>query len=140
MFHICLYYTVLSFPCSLVITCWERSDILVLLCVIFPCVFVTFQYDVSVHVWYLIVFIPDLCLLLYFRTTSFDFFLVLYIPVESYDHAGMVSSDNLQNFLNPTSFDKICKENFPFIMTKICEHMDNHWSMSESMIRYFKHN
>ena len=38
-----------------------------LLCVVVPCVFVTFPYyDVSNQVWYLIVSIPYLCLLLYF--------------------------------------------------------------------------
>ena len=31
--------TVLSVPCSLVVTCWERADLLALLYVIFPCVF-----------------------------------------------------------------------------------------------------
>ena len=46
------------------ITCWERADILALLCVMFPCVFVTFQYGVSGKMWYLILSIPDLCLLL----------------------------------------------------------------------------
>ena len=67
MFHFCLYYTVLSVQLSLVITCWERTDLLALLCVVFPCVFVTFPYGVSGQVWYLIVSIPDLCLLLYFH-------------------------------------------------------------------------
>ena len=38
MFHVCLYNTVLSVPCSLVITCWERADLLALLCVTFPSV------------------------------------------------------------------------------------------------------
>ena len=38
MFHDCLYYTVLSVPCSLVITCWERAGLLALLCVVFSCV------------------------------------------------------------------------------------------------------
>ena len=39
-----------------------------LLCVMLPCVFFTFPYGVSVSgkVRYLIVLIPDLCLLLYF--------------------------------------------------------------------------
>ena len=36
------------------------------MCVIFSCVFVTFPYGVPGQVWYLIVSIPDLCLLLYF--------------------------------------------------------------------------
>ena len=31
MFHVCLYYGVLSVSCSLLITCWEWADILALL-------------------------------------------------------------------------------------------------------------
>ena len=34
MFNVCLCYTVLSVPCSLVITCWERA----LVCDVFLCV------------------------------------------------------------------------------------------------------
>ena len=56
--------------CSLVITCLEKADLLALLCLRFLCVFVTFPYGVLGKVWYLIVSIPDLCLLL-----SFDCFL-----------------------------------------------------------------
>ena len=56
---------VLSVPCSLVVTCWERAYLLALLYVMFSCVFVTFPYGVLVQMWYLIVSIPDLCLLLY---------------------------------------------------------------------------
>ena len=41
MFHICLFYADLSVPCSLVITTWERADLLSLLCVVSVCVFVT---------------------------------------------------------------------------------------------------
>ena len=37
MFHVCLCY-------ALVVTCLERADLLVLLCVVFSCVFVTFTY------------------------------------------------------------------------------------------------
>ena len=70
VFHVCLYYTVMSVPCSLVITCWEWADLLALVCVMFSCVFVTFHDGVSGQVWYLIVSIPDLCLLLYFQTYS----------------------------------------------------------------------
>ena len=71
MFHVCLYYTVLSVPCSLVIPCGEGADHLTLLCVIFSCVFVTFPYGFSGQVWYLIETIPDLCLL-YFLGTEYD--------------------------------------------------------------------
>ena len=38
MFHVCLNYNVLSVPCSLMITCWTRQDLLALLCMMFPCV------------------------------------------------------------------------------------------------------
>ena len=65
MFHICLYYTALSVSCSLVITCWERTDPFALLCVMFPCVFVSSPYGVLGKVWYLIVSIPALCLLFF---------------------------------------------------------------------------
>ena len=52
--------------CSLVVTCWERADLLALLYVMFFCAFVTSPYIVLGQVWYLIVSIPDLCLLSYF--------------------------------------------------------------------------
>ena len=67
---LCLCNTVPSVPCSLVITCWERADLLVLLCVMVPCVFVTFPYGVLGKVWYLIVSIPDLCILPNFSSTK----------------------------------------------------------------------
>ena len=44
--HVCYYYTVLSVPCSLVIT-WEKADRLDFLWMMFACVFVTFTYGVS---------------------------------------------------------------------------------------------
>ena len=61
MFHVCLYYTVLSFHCSLASTCWEMADLLAILRVIFPCVFVSLPYGISLDVS-----IPDLYYLLNF--------------------------------------------------------------------------
>ena len=72
VFRVCLCYTFVSVPCSFVITCWERADLLALLCVMFLCVFVTFSYGVPGQVWYLIVSNPDLCLLPYFKTLTFS--------------------------------------------------------------------
>ena len=69
MFYLFLCYAVLSIPCSFVIRCLERADLLALLCVMFSCVFVTFPYGVPCQVWYLTVSIPDLCLLIYFKTS-----------------------------------------------------------------------
>ena len=55
--------TVLPVACIVVVTYLERAELLALLSEIFSCVFVTFPYGVSGQVWYLIVSIPDLCLL-----------------------------------------------------------------------------
>ena len=74
VFRVCLCYTILSVPCSFAVTCWERAELLALLCVKFSCAFVTFPYGVLGQVWYLMVLIPDLCLLPYFGC---------YIPVFS---------------------------------------------------------
>ena len=53
----------MSVPCNLVITCWKRANLLAILCVMFPCVSVTFPLGVSGQPWYLIVLITNFCLL-----------------------------------------------------------------------------
>ena len=58
--------SVKSVSCSLEVTCWERADLLALLCVTFSCAFVTLPYCALGQLWYMIVSIPDLCLLSYF--------------------------------------------------------------------------
>ena len=66
--------------CSLVVTCWERANLLALKFVIFNCVFVTFPCVVQGHVWYLNVSISDLCLLTYLLLKSFVNFEII-LPV-----------------------------------------------------------
>ena len=61
---------ILSVPFILVVTCWGGASILVLLFVMFSCVLVTFPYGVLGQVWYLIVSIPDRCLLPYFSNVD----------------------------------------------------------------------
>ena len=64
MFLFCLVFAMslcASVYMCFVVTCWERADLLDLVCGVY-CEFVTFQ------VWYLIVSILDLCTLTYFRT------------------------------------------------------------------------
>ena len=68
-FRVC--HAVLSVHCSLVVTCWASANLLALLYVIFSCVFVTFPCGVLGQVWYLIVSIPDRCLLPYFDVNFF---------------------------------------------------------------------
>ena len=52
-----------------VVTCWERADLLTLVCGVY-CEFVTFPIWILGQVWYLIVSIPDLCTLTYFYIYS----------------------------------------------------------------------
>ena len=60
----CALFTALQSPAGKGLTAWLSYR------VICYCVFVTFPYGVMVQVWYLIVSIPDLCLLLYFYETK----------------------------------------------------------------------
>ena len=68
-FHVC--HAVMSVYCSLMGTCWERANLLSLLYVMFSCVFVTVPCSVLGHLWYLIVLVPDLCLLLYLMSIAY---------------------------------------------------------------------
>ena len=65
---LCLCHTVLSVSCSIGVACWERADLLALLYVMFSLCFVIFPYGVLGQVWYLIVSIPDLCILPYIKS------------------------------------------------------------------------
>ena len=46
---VCLFHTGMSVSCSLMVTCLEKTDLLVLLYVMFSFVFVTFPYGVLLH-------------------------------------------------------------------------------------------
>ena len=61
-----LCYAVLSVSCSLVITTWDVTDLMIFLCVGCSFDFVIFPDGVLGWVWYLIVLFSDLCHLLYF--------------------------------------------------------------------------
>ena len=52
------------------VTCWERADLLALVCGVY-CEF-HFPIGILGQVWYLIVSIPDLCTLTYFELIPFD--------------------------------------------------------------------
>ena len=56
VFLVCCIF--LYIHCSLVVTCWERAEILTLLCVMFYYVFDTFPCGVPGQVWCLIVLFP----------------------------------------------------------------------------------
>ena len=70
MDHLCFlclvfWHAFASVHCCLVVTSWERADLLTLVGDVY-CIFVTFPCGIVGQVWYLIVSFPDLCHLSYF--------------------------------------------------------------------------
>ena len=63
LFHLC--HIAISVSCNVGVSCLEKADPLALLYVMFNCVCVTVPYSVLGQVWYLIVSVPDICLLSY---------------------------------------------------------------------------
>ena len=65
----CVSHAFASVRCCLVVTCWERVDLLALVgddyCVCY------FPMWILGQVWYLIVLFPDLCRLFYFDSSEF---------------------------------------------------------------------
>ena len=60
LFMPCVSHAFTSVNDCIVITCWERADLLALVGDVY-CIFVTFPCDILGQVWYLIVSFPDLC-------------------------------------------------------------------------------
>ena len=61
----CVSNAFASVHCCLVVTCWERADLLTLVGDVY-CIFVTFPCGVLGLVWHLIVSFPGRCRLSYF--------------------------------------------------------------------------
>ena len=61
----CVSHAFAPVHCCLVVTCWERADLLALVGGVYY-IFVTFPCGVLDQVWYMIVSFPDLCRLSYF--------------------------------------------------------------------------
>ena len=73
MFLFCLVFAMslcASVYMCFVVTCWERADLLAVVCGVY-CEFVTLPFGILGQVWYLIVSIPDLCTLTYFKRVDF---------------------------------------------------------------------
>ena len=64
LFRVC--HAFLSVHCSLVVTNWERTSLLALICDVLMC-FCHFPVWCLGQVWYLFLSIPDLCLLTYIK-------------------------------------------------------------------------
>ena len=65
-FVYCVSHAFASVHYCLVVTNWERADLLALIGDVY-CIFVTFSCGTLVQVWYLIVSFPDICRLSYFQ-------------------------------------------------------------------------
>ena len=65
LFPICVLFISAILHCLIFAANWECADLLALSYVMFSCVFVTFSYNVRSQVWYLIVWIPDISLLIF---------------------------------------------------------------------------
>ena len=61
----CVSHAFASVHYCLLVTCWERADLLALVSDVY-CIFVTFPCGILGQVWYLIILFPDLCRLSYF--------------------------------------------------------------------------
>ena len=70
LFMSCVCHALVSAHCCLVLTCWERADLLALVCDV-NCDFVTFPCGILGQVWYVIVSSSDLCRLSYFDFGDF---------------------------------------------------------------------
>ena len=66
LFMSCVCHAFAFVHCCLVVTCWERADLLALV-VTLNCVLVNFPFGILGQVWYLNESIPDLCHLSYFQ-------------------------------------------------------------------------
>ena len=62
----CVAHAFASVHCCLVVTCWERADLLALVGDVY-CISVTFPCGILGQVWYLIVSFPELYRLSYFN-------------------------------------------------------------------------
>ena len=92
LFRVC--HVLLSVHCSLVVICWVRAGLLLLLRVMFSSVFVTFPFGVLGQVWYLILTVPDICLLSYLVSITV-FFLCNVKIITFYVRNGFQSNINV---------------------------------------------
>ena len=75
MFLFCLVFAMslcASVYMCFVVTCWERADLLALVCGVY-CEFSHFPIGILGQVWYLIVSIPDLYTLTYLLSECYKF-------------------------------------------------------------------
>ena len=78
----CVSHAFASVNCCLLVTCWERADLLALVGDVY-CTFVTFPCGILGQVWYLIVSFLDLCRLSYFYNDTIQRICICVCPPTS---------------------------------------------------------
>ena len=85
----CVSHAFVSVHCYLVVTHWERADLLALVGDVY-CICVTFPCGILSHVWYLIVSFPDFCHPSYFHNypshARNDHIIVFLLPLIAHGH------------------------------------------------------
>ena len=89
LFMSCVCHAFASVQCYLVVTCWERADLLARVCNVYLC-FVTFLCGILGQVWYLIVSISDICHLSYYYNNSNAFEIIACICKYSLKDKGLI--------------------------------------------------
>ena len=83
LFFFCLVFAMplcASVYMCLVVTCWERADLLALVCGVLLLV-CHFPIGILGQVWFLIVSIPDLCTLTYFNGSALYSFIGIIVSI-----------------------------------------------------------
>ena len=101
----CVSHAFASVHCSLVVTCWERADLLALGGDVYS-IFVTFPCGILGQVWYLIVSFPDLCRLSYF-----------YYMIDITQTSGASTPNHVVVKLFVSKMQAICINKFPLYQT-----------------------
>ena len=104
----CVFHACAFVYCCLVVTCWERADLLDLVCDVF--VFVTFPCGVLGQVWYLIVSISDLYHFSYLNQTC---------RLSHYYH-GIIHSDLIRTRQLYNHSFEVYKVNHFIVLALIC--------------------
>ena len=94
LFMSCASNAFASAHCCLVVTCWERADLLALVGDVY-CIFVTFQCGILGQLWYLIVSFPDICHLPFTKLLTYCLIAIKKHEIKYWEKAYERSGNNL---------------------------------------------
>ena len=107
----CVFHAFASVHCCFVVTCWERADLLALVCDVY-CVFVIFPCGTLGQVWYLILSFPDLYHLSYFISLNYA---IVYLQKDCYAYQNLSYVCCSKTKKTDLSLETSAEINFEFI-------------------------